>query len=110
MEKSSQKVFEKYSCNFCHYTTSKKTNYDKHLFTRKHKEIVQNGKKVADKYYCMYCDYKTSKKTNYDKHLTTRKHFEIQKIQVDSRNKNYVPRKCISHQYQYDLLEKKIKT
>ena len=49
-EKSSQKVAEKFSCNFCHYITSKKSNYDKHILTSKHQRITEDdvgGQKVA---------------------------------------------------------------
>ena len=49
-EKSSQKVAQNFYCNYCDYVTSKKTNYDKHLFTPKHKRMTEDyigGQKVA---------------------------------------------------------------
>ena len=48
--KSSQKVTQIFYCNCCHYNTSKKTNYDKHLTTTKHQRMTEDyngGQKVA---------------------------------------------------------------
>lgn len=49
-EKSSQKVAQNFYCEFCHYITSKKTNYDKHIITSKHHRMTEDyigGQKVA---------------------------------------------------------------
>ena len=68
----------KYSCESCDYTTSKKSNYDKHLQTEKHFEKM-SGYKVAEqlpevaKYFCKSCDYTTKRKHDYDKHCETLK-------------------------------------
>ncbi len=63
------KSSNKYVCEVCDYTTSRKSNYDKHLETDKHK-ISKNGNlevaKVANsenyEYKCNYCkqQYKTN--------------------------------------------------
>ena len=51
----------KYSCINCNYITNKKSNYDKHLTTTKHKkstEINENGYidyKVAANFKCQFC-------------------------------------------------------
>lgn len=47
MTKSSQKVAIYFSCIDCNYTTSKQTNYDKHLLTAKHQRMTNDDKKVA---------------------------------------------------------------
>lgn len=44
--KKSQKVAQKFYCNFCHYTTSKKNDFEKHLSTDKHKN-KENGSKMV---------------------------------------------------------------
>ena len=60
--KKLSKVAQKFECVFCHYTTCKKSSYDKHLSTDKHKKaengskMVVNGSdllpKVAQNYKC----------------------------------------------------------
>ena len=53
--KKMPKNAEKYYCELCDFGCSKKSNFDKHLSTRKHK-MVTNGdkdaKKNADYYIC----------------------------------------------------------
>jgi aromatic ring hydroxylase len=49
--KSSQKVAEIFSCINCNYNTCKKSNYNKHLLTNKHKKLInvnKSSQKVAD--------------------------------------------------------------
>ena len=49
------KVAKKFICDICDYYTSKKSSYDKHLSTDKHKMIVNDSKlvaKVAQPYIC----------------------------------------------------------
>lgn len=53
--KSSSKVAKNYLCNFCHYNTSKKTNYDKHILTLKHintKNTNKSSEKEPNEYNC----------------------------------------------------------
>jgi hypothetical protein len=51
---------DKFICNKCHYITSKKYNYDKHILTAKHKKsMVVNenvGKSSTDKFVCKNCN------------------------------------------------------
>ncbi len=44
----------KYSCNFCNFYTSKKTNYVNHCLTPKHNKLIKNDEKMTknDKSYC----------------------------------------------------------
>ena len=48
-----------FECKSCHYVTSKKGNYDKHLLTRKHKN--SNMEKTIMYFHCKICnkEYKT---------------------------------------------------
>jgi hypothetical protein len=53
-------IVNKYSCDICHYKCYNKTNYEKHLLTRKHVnayECLQNNNiKFQKKYTCSMCD------------------------------------------------------
>jgi hypothetical protein len=82
--KNSQKNLSKYYCIDCNYTTSKQSDFNKHLVTRKHL-IATNNENLAilgnvnvslnsPIYNCNYCDYNTYIKSSYDKHLVTEKH------------------------------------
>ena len=42
-----------YICEICHFSCSKKSNYDKHLSTRKHKTLTNPNKKDVKKYICV---------------------------------------------------------
>ena len=51
-----------FSCKNCHFNTSKKSNYDSHILTAKHKMAMvgnENGNEIqqnpASKYICKYC-------------------------------------------------------
>lgn len=44
MTKKLRKVAPEYYCEICDYSTCRKSSYDKHLFTAKHK-MVTNGSK-----------------------------------------------------------------
>jgi hypothetical protein len=60
-EKVAEKVAEKYGCKVCHYNTSKKSSYDKHITSRKHAVNATqklDNIKVADNcsYTCSTCD------------------------------------------------------
>jgi len=82
--KNYQKVSNKFCCVFCDYSTSYKSNYDKHLTTVKHtrKQMeIKTIKKVSNNFCCEFCYYDTSYKSNYEKHLTTVKHMETKNNQ-----------------------------
>jgi hypothetical protein len=57
----SQKVAQFYQCNLCDYNTSRSSDYDKHLLTRKHQKVAkclpnvyQKSQKVAT-HWCNEC-------------------------------------------------------
>lgn len=86
--KKCPKVAEKFSCFFCDYVTSKKSDYSKHILTLKHKNLQQIlffSKKSPEIYECKTCDYITSNKTNFNKHCLTRKHSNLQQILFSSQ-------------------------
>jgi len=48
----------KYSCEYCYFTTCKKTDYTRHFLTKKHKNNVlttDNNEKNDKKHICDYC-------------------------------------------------------
>lgn len=69
-----EKVTEKRTCDICNYSTSRKTDYDRHMASLKHSHRTKLRQKVTQSYTCEYCDYSTSRRVDYDKHLLTPKH------------------------------------
>ncbi len=72
IKKKWQKSSKMFVCEVCDYTTSRKSSYEKHLESKKHKEQKLQSKNET--FRCICCDYTTSKKYNYDKHLLTKRH------------------------------------
>lgn len=67
-----QNSSKKYVCKMCHYSTSKKYNFGKHLATDKHR-VSKNGNletniKPEHKYNCLSCDNKYVTKSGLWKH------------------------------------------
>jgi len=62
----SQKIANKYCCEICHYYTSNKFDYDKHLSTQKHKNrdlamvsnhlAINDAEKTQTKFMCKKCE------------------------------------------------------
>ena len=85
--KKFQKSTEIFYCENCHYFTSRKSHYNRHILTLKHKRIIMDNKmdnkkfqKGTENFYCNVCDYNTLRKSQYDRHITTLKHFQYQKV------------------------------
>lgn len=68
----------KYTCLHCSYKTSNKSNYNKHLRSKKHKQRVGNivieEEPVYVEYTCDICNFSTRNKTGMKRHLKTMKH------------------------------------
>ena len=47
----SQNIAKKYICELCQYTTSNKTDFNKHILTRKHikNDKLDNSQKISQK-------------------------------------------------------------
>ena len=76
-----------YRCDICCYETVRKSDYDKHILTAKHKMALNGNEKYAKcstVYRCDLCCYETVRKTNYDKHKMTAKHKLEMSIQESS--------------------------
>ena len=80
-EQKRAKTSNFFFCEKCDYSTSRKSNYDRHLVSIKHLEkkgvVAQKWQKSTKKNVfkiCEHCDYVASKKYNWEKHLQTIKH------------------------------------
>jgi hypothetical protein len=59
LTKKLQKVAPEFYCEFCNYVTSKKSSYNKHLLTAKHKMLTNDDIKVAkscSEFICSKCN------------------------------------------------------
>ena len=119
--KNGEKVATKFFCESCDYITSKRSDYDKHILTAKHKKkqlLLKNEKKLSQKYLCEPCDYNTSNKTNYYKHILTAKHKKqenlsnVAKLDIKISPQNYCRNICnyatvYKNDYEKHILTKK---
>jgi hypothetical protein len=73
--KCSKKLHKLFSCDSCDYYTCKKSNYDKHLLTAKHKSVTLgdagDSKSSAAKYICQNCDKLYDSRNGLWKHKKT---------------------------------------
>ena len=75
MTETRQKNTFSYHCKNCDYNTCDKSNYDKHILTRRHLKMLQTTRqKSTDMYVCVCCDYSSCSLKNYNAHLLTRRH------------------------------------
>ena len=66
----SQKVAQNYECEYCDYTTCKKSDYTKHLATDKHKKLVNETdlKQESLKKYQCFCNKTFNSRTTLWRH------------------------------------------
>lgn len=57
-----------YSCEFCSYFTSNRTDYNKHLDTRKHQEATNGNKSRKEKHLCFHCNKQYASRAGLWKH------------------------------------------
>ena len=77
----------KYECIVCEFETQKKTNYERHLSSERHKLIYKNHiLKTSKIFNCNTCNYKTIKQTDYKRHLLSKKHLNKTSIQINNLN------------------------
>ncbi len=81
-----QKSRHNFHCEKCDYYALKKSDYEKHISTRKHKMAINiagmeiNGNEIPVKkspesnYSCEKCNFYTTNISNYNAHLLTKKH------------------------------------
>ena len=71
--KLKQKISRNYFCEICSYTTMRKSNYDSHKLSAKHK-LATNGnntkQKLSNKFECEFCNKVYNDRTGLWKHKT----------------------------------------
>ena len=84
-----QKTSNVFCCIFCDYNTSRKSNYENHLLTIKHKNNAMttiSSKKLAQNYTCQICGkhfndraglWRHNKKCSIDSEVVENKPFEL---------------------------------
>jgi hypothetical protein len=72
-----------HTCEKCKYICSKKSNYDRHLLSTRHKLL--ESRDITTSFECVICNFKCSKNYNYNVHLTSKKH--IQNMKMNENNK-----------------------
>ena len=97
--KSEKKSEFLYKCKKCHYNTSIKTNYFKHLQTKKHNDnsmVTKSEKSEILSYICEKCCFNSNNKSHYDKHLQTKKHNDNSMITKSEKSEilSYICEKC----------------
>jgi len=113
MNNYSQKL-KKFYCDKCDYSTSKNSDFKKHLSTRIHRIATNNDNlaivgnvKVFDisiNHNCICCNYNTSIKTNYDKHLLSEKHKK--NVSGESNKIKHICSQCNKEYLNYNALWK----
>ena len=78
MPNKDQKSSVEYYCLGCDYSTSRLSQYDRHLLTAKHKRMQNEDQKGQKTFRCIICDYTTCHSAKYSRHLTTGKHLRLQ--------------------------------
>lgn len=66
-----------YNCTRCEYNTNRKSDFNNHMQSDRHKQIETmkiTHSSNNSKYVCMYCNYITNIKTNFMKHNASKKH------------------------------------
>ena len=83
--KKCQKNAEKYICEKCNFECSKKSNFDKHILTAKHKMIINDNEKQAIlKHVCKYCKKEYKHASGLSRHVKTCKYKEQELIKEDT--------------------------
>ena len=67
MTKKSSKSRQIFICECCDYETSKASDYNKHILTRKHKKMTNDDKKVAILFECE-CGKQLSSRQSLSRH------------------------------------------
>ena len=91
-----QKSSKKFHCELCHYSTSRKSQYERHLLTDKHK-ILQNpiSDKFLTKTYMCHCGKQYKHSSTLYAHKKTCNYIHIDKDNSDSESDSELTDKAI---------------
>ncbi|ALX27593.1 zinc finger protein [Golden Marseillevirus] len=67
---------EELYCVLCGYTATTKSNFKKHLVTKKHLAKLAEGGRESTKYFCEACNYVTDKKQRMEMHMESKRHLK----------------------------------
>jgi hypothetical protein len=65
-----------YECLICNYNTNKKSDYNRHLVTSKHKKKIKNESITEIDNYCSICNKQYKTELWYNKHINSKTHLE----------------------------------
>tara|TARA_B100000282_G_scaffold293941_1_gene270202 strand:- start:2965 stop:3978 length:1014 start_codon:yes stop_codon:yes gene_type:complete len=65
---------EKYECPLCNYSTTRLSNWTRHINSKKHKSCVEKKIILEQKYVCDTCNFKTNKLSSWNRHINTKRH------------------------------------
>ena len=105
--KNQPETLNNFYCEKCDYSTCRKSDFNSHLATLKHKNAIISSlsqPETLNKYYCEKCDYNTCKISNYNEHLLTKKHKNIKKPQPETLNSKYTCENCNKEHNNYSGL------
>lgn len=85
---------DKYKCTKCSYSTNDKSNYNKHILSKSHKNVLQNlsDTKLAinEEYKCLKCNKTFSRNSSLKRHIKNfckgQKNEDLKKLIVDNIN------------------------
>jgi len=84
-----------YSCDFCYFKCYKKSNYDKHLLTLKHKNLqkptFKNAENAEKEYSCPFCDKKYKHSSTYYSHKKKCEQLKTQTVETFDTENSLIP-------------------
>lgn len=102
-----QKNAKKYDCEICHFRTSNKCNYNKHLLTAKHQSLTFVNKHNAEEFICDKCSKNYKSRVglwSHNKKCSAKENYIplLQSSQIDDNNEEMY---CLSSSNNKMILE-----
>jgi len=84
MEKNKKKMIKNFCCKKCNYTTASKSNWNRHLLTKKHIKGCKIKQKQIKK-ECKVCNFVTTNRGSWYSHIRGKRHLE--KVEMSTKIK-----------------------